>query len=156
MCLPTTQPPADDEEEGAKPDEEEMETNSEGLPSCSVCLCAYEEGEMMRRLPCNHEFHMKCIDQWLTQRTTCPMCRVALVSENQPPSSADPASAAEQGTQGSRVAPSRPSRQHRERSDHGDSCCRWGRYFFCCKPCRALRSHVGAAGDRNGDNHGCH
>lgn len=56
--------------------------DSDGLPSCAVCLCSYENGEMMRKLPCEHEFHMKCIDQWLTQRTTCPMCRVALISEN--------------------------------------------------------------------------
>lgn len=69
--------------ETGKPDTEDSEMNSDGLPSCAVCLCAYEEGEMMRRLPCNHEFHLKCIDQWLTQRITCPMCRVALVSEEQ-------------------------------------------------------------------------
>ena len=74
-------PPDTDEEAAKTPDSDDLEINSEGLPSCAVCLCAYEEGEMMRRLPCNHEFHLKCIDQWLTQRTTCPMCRVALVSE---------------------------------------------------------------------------
>lgn len=74
--------PADD---GGKPDTDDSDLNSEGLPSCSVCLCPYEEGEMMRRLPCGHEFHMKCIDQWLTQRTTCPMCRVALVSDAEAP-----------------------------------------------------------------------
>mmetsp|Transcript_611 Transcript_611/g.1825 ORF Transcript_611/g.1825 Transcript_611/m.1825 type:complete len:424 (+) Transcript_611:1632-2903(+) len=97
-------PPADDDE-AAKPDA--LDTDSEGLPSCAVCLCAYEEGEMMRRLPCNHEFHMKCIDQWLTQRTTCPMCRVALVSETHPPT-APALAATEQGVQGSRTAPNSP------------------------------------------------
>ncbi len=48
-------------------------------PSCTVCLCEYEGGEMIRRLPCMHEFHMGCIDKWLTQHTTCPICRVALI-----------------------------------------------------------------------------
>uniref|UniRef100_A0A061S256 E3 ubiquitin-protein ligase RLIM n=1 Tax=Tetraselmis sp. GSL018 TaxID=582737 RepID=A0A061S256_9CHLO len=72
-----------DEERGKEPDDD-TERNSSGDPSCAICLCAYEEGETMRRLPCNHEFHMKCIDQWLTQHTTCPMCRVSLVSESAP------------------------------------------------------------------------
>eukprot|EP00798_Chlamydomonas_sp_ICE-L_P024890 gene24890-10555_t len=53
-------------------------------PSCTVCLCEYEEGEMMRRLPCRHEFHLACIDKWMTQHTTCPVCRTALVPEPTP------------------------------------------------------------------------
>ncbi|CAN0394941.1 unnamed protein product [Lampetra planeri] len=32
---------------------------------CSICTEAYEEGEVMRTLPCLHAFHAACIDRWL-------------------------------------------------------------------------------------------
>ena len=48
-------------------------------PQCSVCICDFEEGEVLRRLlPCNHVFHQACIDQWMAQHSTCPNCRTAL------------------------------------------------------------------------------
>ena len=48
--------------------------------SCAVCLAEYEAGEMLRQLPpCGHEFHLACIDPWLSNHTTCPMCRCSLL-----------------------------------------------------------------------------
>ena len=45
-----------------------------------MCLAEYEAGEVLRRLPpCGHEFHLACIDLWLTAHTTCPMCRRSLL-----------------------------------------------------------------------------
>ncbi len=44
-------------------------------PQCSVCICDYEDGEVIRTLPCAHEFHLKCIDAWLSSHITCPNCR---------------------------------------------------------------------------------
>lgn len=47
-------------------------------PQCSVCFNALSNRNT-RTLPCNHEFHTKCVDRW--KRTcapgdpTCPMCR---------------------------------------------------------------------------------
>ncbi|TVU08684.1 hypothetical protein EJB05_42095, partial [Eragrostis curvula] len=44
--------------------------------TCSVCLGAFEFGEMVRLLPvCLHLFHVECIDMWLAAHTTCPVCR---------------------------------------------------------------------------------
>ncbi|KAB2088461.1 hypothetical protein ES319_A03G000200v1 [Gossypium barbadense] len=34
---------------------------------CYICLLEYEEGDSMRILPCNHEFHRTCIDKWLKE-----------------------------------------------------------------------------------------
>ena len=36
-----------------------------GDGECVLCIEAYSEGERLRRLPCNHVFHVECIDQWL-------------------------------------------------------------------------------------------
>ena len=37
---------------------------SEDEKACSVCLCEYEDGDIIRQLlPCRHDFHCKCIDQ---------------------------------------------------------------------------------------------
>lgn len=44
-----------------------------------MCLGEYEAGELLRKLPpCGHEFHLKCIDAWLGQHSTCPICRAPL------------------------------------------------------------------------------
>lgn len=45
---------------------------------CVVCLSEFEVGEKVRTLPCVHEFHQPCIDQWLEGHRTCPICRVEI------------------------------------------------------------------------------
>ena len=45
-----------------------------------MCLGEYEVDERVKRLPpCGHEFHEACIDLWLTNHVTCPMCRCSLL-----------------------------------------------------------------------------
>lgn len=34
---------------------------------CAICLEDYAEGDRIRTLPCKHEFHQKCIDNWLCE-----------------------------------------------------------------------------------------
>lgn len=46
---------------------------------CIVCLSEYHADDTLRILPfCGHFFHSSCIDIWLQQHCTCPVCRVSL------------------------------------------------------------------------------
>jgi len=50
--------------------------NDDSDMQCSVCLESFKHGDEIRILPCKHEFHVVCIDKWLTNsRSTCPNCR---------------------------------------------------------------------------------
>ncbi|KAK4419961.1 E3 ubiquitin-protein ligase ATL42 [Sesamum alatum] len=49
--------------------------SKEGL-ECAVCLSRFEDAEILRLLPrCRHAFHMNCIDKWLENHSSCPLCR---------------------------------------------------------------------------------
>ncbi|KAM5550711.1 RING-H2 finger protein ATL7-like [Rosa sericea] len=46
---------------------------------CTVCLAEYHGNDVLRILPyCGHSFHVTCIDIWLHQHSTCPVCRISL------------------------------------------------------------------------------
>ncbi|CAL5214557.1 unnamed protein product [Lathyrus oleraceus] len=52
-----------------------------GLDSeCVICLSEFINGEKVRILPkCNHGFHVRCIDKWLKEHSSCPKCRQCLL-----------------------------------------------------------------------------
>ncbi|KAL5722499.1 hypothetical protein ACHQM5_006014 [Ranunculus cassubicifolius] len=44
--------------------------------TCSICLSDYQAKETLKIIPdCKHCFHSTCIDEWLRQNVTCPICR---------------------------------------------------------------------------------
>lgn len=52
-----------------------LKGSKEGL-ECTVCLSQFEYTEILRLLPkCKHAFHMNCIDKWLENHSSCPLCR---------------------------------------------------------------------------------
>ncbi|KAK2656016.1 hypothetical protein Ddye_009068 [Dipteronia dyeriana] len=47
---------------------------------CVICLSEFGPGERVRLLPkCNHGFHVRCIDKWLSSHSSCPTCRNCLI-----------------------------------------------------------------------------
>eukprot|EP00931_Biecheleriopsis_adriatica_P006709 TRINITY_DN108072_c0_g1_i1.p1 TRINITY_DN108072_c0_g1~~TRINITY_DN108072_c0_g1_i1.p1 ORF type:complete len:337 (+),score=58.30 TRINITY_DN108072_c0_g1_i1:70-1080(+) len=46
--------------------------------SCSICLGDFDDGALLRRLPCGHEFHRGCVDRWLKRNKRCPLCMHAI------------------------------------------------------------------------------
>eukprot|EP00586_Coscinodiscus_wailesii_P010596 CAMPEP_0172508150 /NCGR_PEP_ID=MMETSP1066-20121228/209696_1 /TAXON_ID=671091 /ORGANISM="Coscinodiscus wailesii, Strain CCMP2513" /LENGTH=362 /DNA_ID=CAMNT_0013286001 /DNA_START=191 /DNA_END=1279 /DNA_ORIENTATION=- len=56
--------------------------DDDSLVKCLICQCGYENGERLRVLPCQHCFHMECVDQWLESRDVCPYCRQSIVENN--------------------------------------------------------------------------
>jgi hypothetical protein len=78
---------------------------------CSVCLCAYVDGDALTVLPCDHGYHKTCLVQWLSSRVTCPLCNqniLELIARRErpllSPHSADNANGAEDVEIGLRTA----------------------------------------------------
>lgn len=42
---------------------------------CAVCIDAYKAGDVVTVLICDHIFHKTCIEPWLLEKRTCPMCK---------------------------------------------------------------------------------
>ncbi|KAK9280261.1 hypothetical protein L1049_013949 [Liquidambar formosana] len=61
-----------------KQDSRKADVNPKALEdelTCSICLEQVNRGELVRSLPCLHQFHANCIDPWLRQQGTCPVCK---------------------------------------------------------------------------------
>ncbi|NWZ91898.1 RNF6 ligase, partial [Nesospiza acunhae] len=60
----------------------DVHTENEWSKTCSVCINEYATGNKLRQLPCTHEFHIHCIDRWLSENSTCPICRQPVLGSN--------------------------------------------------------------------------
>ncbi|NXD80328.1 RNF6 ligase, partial [Halcyon senegalensis] len=60
----------------------DIHTENEISKTCSVCINDYVRGNKLRQLPCMHEFHIHCIDRWLSENSTCPICRQPVLGSN--------------------------------------------------------------------------
>lgn len=49
-------------------------------PMCSICLTDVTLDKKV--LSCDHVYHKKCIDKWLDRKSTCPVCRKEVGTED--------------------------------------------------------------------------
>ncbi|XP_060948234.1 RING finger protein 150a [Limanda limanda] len=54
------------------------ETESD-FDNCAVCIEGYKPNDVVRVLPCRHVFHKHCVDPWLLDHRTCPMCKMNIL-----------------------------------------------------------------------------
>ncbi|XP_066891675.1 RING finger protein 150 isoform X2 [Kogia breviceps] len=57
--------------------------------NCAVCIEGYKPGDVVRILPCRHLFHKSCVDPWLLDHRTCPMCKMNILKALGIPPNAD-------------------------------------------------------------------
>ncbi|KAG0179890.1 hypothetical protein DFQ28_001661 [Apophysomyces sp. BC1034] len=51
--------------------------------TCVICLEEQNIGDLVRKLPCDHEYHCSCIDPWLTSKSAeCPLCKFDCAKED--------------------------------------------------------------------------
>ena len=43
--------------------------------ACVICMSHFKNSQQIRVLPCQHEYHSKCIARWFTMNSSCPICR---------------------------------------------------------------------------------
>jgi len=72
-----------------------------GDQSCSICLDNYVDGDILRRLPCEHVFHESCVDTWLRLNGHCPLCKRRVDGKEDPP---EPTTALQQSEGGNVMA----------------------------------------------------
>lgn len=47
--------------------------------NCAICIENFKPKDTVRVLPCKHIFHRHCIDPWLLDHRTCPMCKLDII-----------------------------------------------------------------------------
>jgi len=53
-------------------------------PQCYICLSEYCDGDVLRCLPCKHEYHASCVDKWLKEvHQVCPLCRANVTGKQE-------------------------------------------------------------------------
>ena len=50
-------------------------------PSCTVCCDVIALGSKGMFMPCGHIYHPDCLQPWLKDHNTCPVCRFELPTE---------------------------------------------------------------------------
>ncbi|XP_022237352.1 RING finger protein 150-like isoform X3 [Limulus polyphemus] len=52
---------------------------NEDFECCAVCIEIFKVAEVVRTLPCKHTFHKSCVDPWLLDQRSCPMCKMDIL-----------------------------------------------------------------------------
>ncbi|KAJ0265947.1 RING/U-box superfamily protein [Hirschfeldia incana] len=48
---------------------------------CSICQEEYVDGDEVGTMPCEHMYHVSCVEQWLRMKNWCPICKTSAEEE---------------------------------------------------------------------------
>ncbi|KAL0709321.1 hypothetical protein Bca4012_016299 [Brassica carinata] len=48
---------------------------------CSICQEEYVDGDEVGTMPCEHMYHVSCVQQWLRMKNWCPICKTSAEEE---------------------------------------------------------------------------
>lgn len=52
------------------------------MDECPICLLCFKHNDEISLLnKCNHKFHSKCLEMWLSNHNICPLCRNTVETE---------------------------------------------------------------------------
>ena len=66
----------DDSQKNSLKKTDNDDINDNDGKTCRICLMTYENGEVVKALPCLHIYHKECIDKWFTMNRKCPICKM--------------------------------------------------------------------------------
>lgn len=67
-----------------RPVTEEMLDENTKQAECAICMDNVSVGEEVTSLPCRHWFHHPCVEAWLKEHDTCPVCRSGIMPKDGP------------------------------------------------------------------------
>ncbi|CAI5480075.1 unnamed protein product [Closterium sp. Yama58-4] len=62
--------------------EGKREEGEGSVDECSVCREKWEIGDKLREMPCSHRFHVDCLQPWLDEHNSCPLCRYEMPTDD--------------------------------------------------------------------------
>ncbi|CAN7121127.1 unnamed protein product [Brassica rapa subsp. narinosa] len=48
---------------------------------CSICQEEYVDGDEVGTMPCEHMYHVSCVQRWLRMKNWCPICKTSAEEE---------------------------------------------------------------------------
>jgi hypothetical protein len=69
---------------------------------CTICIGEIVEGDKIGALPCEHQFHVGCLKEWLRRKNVCPLCQGPIANVKEDPSDNTDTNATDSETSNSR------------------------------------------------------
>lgn len=52
--------------------------------SCAICIEDFNNDDIVRKFGCSHIYHSECVDTWVIENNTCPICKITVITNPNP------------------------------------------------------------------------